>query len=149
MGKRKKGRSKKPKHAAIPRPVKKPAVHAEPADPKTVNPLWSFREFDDYGEWSSGQQRPAPFRKIAGKLKSFEHMTVSMVRSNSHKHRVQGFCPDAQERLRQLRREDYGELWSLHLTGKQRLWGVWDRNTFSVIWWDPEHKVYPVKRRGT
>ncbi|MFH8892980.1 hypothetical protein [Streptomyces sp. NPDC017949] len=37
----------------------------------------------------------------------------------------------------------------LRFQGKQRLYGFFDGNTFHVVWWDPEHQVYPSTKRKT
>ena len=41
------------------------------------------------------------------------------------------------------------ELVSLRLSGKQRIYGIQDRGVLLLLWWDPDHKIYPVKKKGT
>jgi hypothetical protein len=55
----------------------------------------------------------------------------------------------ARQRLLTLRRDDIDVLWELHLTGRRRLWGTREGAIFSVLWWDPEHQVYPSHLRRT
>ncbi|HJQ01144.1 MAG TPA: hypothetical protein VJ851_06065 [Jatrophihabitans sp.] len=54
--------------------------------------------------------------------------------------------PDAQRRAQERYPDDHDRIHSLHLTGAKRLWGIQNQNEFSVIWWDPDHDVWPTKR---
>lgn len=41
--------------------------------------------------------------------------------------------------------EIFGEtLFRFRLSGVKRLWGYREGATFHVVWWDPNHKVYPT-----
>ena len=33
--------------------------------------------------------------------------------------------------------------------GKQRLWGFLRAGVFHVLWWDPEHQIYPSWEKHT
>lgn len=39
--------------------------------------------------------------------------------------------------------KDY--LWTYHLNGEHRIWGILIDNTFYLLWNDPEHKIYLLK----
>jgi hypothetical protein len=42
--------------------------------------------------------------------------------------------------------ETFGdEIFRFRLGSKRRLWGFRKERTFHVVWWDPEHKVYPTE----
>jgi hypothetical protein len=41
-----------------------------------------------------------------------------------------------------LKLDDIEELYRFRFTGTQRIWGIRDRRTFRVLWWDPDHQVY-------
>lgn len=41
------------------------------------------------------------------------------------------------------------EVMSLRLTGKKRLFGTMSQNVFSIIWYDPEHKICPSIKKHT
>lgn len=47
----------------------------------------------------------------------------------------------AQKRLRELKKDDLDNLYSLRLTGKKRVWGIKNNNILRILWWDPEHQV--------
>jgi hypothetical protein len=52
-------------------------------------------------------------------------------------------CPEAQERLRALKLDDFEMLYSFRVTKRKRLWGIRVDHTLFILWWDPEHLVYP------
>ena len=56
------------------------------------------------------------------------------------------FRREAKARLAQLRLDSYDILYSLAITGRQRVWGIMieETGTFQLLWYDPEHTVYPV-----
>jgi len=57
--------------------------------------------------------------------------------------------PPAQRRLDDLGIDDTGTLYQLKIPGgqgKQRLWGIRQENVFQILWWDPNHTVYPLNK---
>jgi hypothetical protein len=75
-------------------------------------------------------------------------MTGSGNKAQHRKHHDQGISTlvtEAQECLSGPRYEEMGsEVFRFSLSPLCRLWGFEHRGTFYVVWWDPEHKVYPV-----
>jgi hypothetical protein len=56
----------------------------------------------------------------------------------------------AQQRLVDLNLDDQTALWRLRLTGTARLYGLmYDDAVFHVLWWDPDHKVWPSRKKHT
>jgi hypothetical protein len=52
--------------------------------------------------------------------------------------------------LRDRELDDVDELFSLRMGGaKKRIYGIRDRGTLQVIWWDPEHEIYPTEPKNT
>lgn len=52
---------------------------------------------------------------------------------------------DAQKRVTELGHDErFDELARFRLNQKQRLWGFERDGVFYLLWWDPEHKVYPT-----
>jgi hypothetical protein len=72
-----------------------------------------------------------------------------VTRFGNHKMDVGLLEKDARDRLVELRLDDLDELWSLRLSAQERVWGVITLNVFSLLWWDPEHTVYEVKKKHT
>lgn len=56
---------------------------------------------------------------------------------------------EAQSRLREIGNDDIDTLISLRLSGKRRVWGIRTGSTLSILWWDPEHRVCPSKKKHT
>jgi len=40
-------------------------------------------------------------------------------------------------------------IFRFRLNGEQRLWGFRRSRTFHIVWWDPEHRVYPSEKKRT
>jgi len=50
-------------------------------------------------------------------------------------------------RLREIQRDDLDMLVEFHIQGKVRFWGARRGNVCHLLWWDPEHGVWPSKRQ--
>jgi hypothetical protein len=55
----------------------------------------------------------------------------------------------ARDRLVELSLDDTAELYSLHVNGRQRIIGIRDRQVLKILWYDPDHQVYPSRKKGT
>ena len=58
-------------------------------------------------------------------------------------------CSKAQARLQALKIADTDTIYKLRIASKPRVWGIKQAATLKVIWWDPEHTVYPVAKGHT
>lgn len=78
-------------------------------------------------------------------------MTLHEITNNgdSHNIEVNQIVKDAQRRLEEIRQADVDELFSLRLSGKERIWGIVDRNIFKILWWDPKHEICPSAKKHT
>jgi len=56
---------------------------------------------------------------------------------------------DALDRLRKIKQDDVEALVSLHLSGKERVWGIRQGEVLKVLWWDAEHLVCPSLKKHT
>ena len=90
--------------------------------------------------------------EIRCKLGGFEGQTwgdiIMKSQNNHHFMPLPKICVDAQAHLNALRLEDTDALFSLRLSGVQRIWGILDNGVLLLLWWDPFHLVYPVPRGG-
>lgn len=87
---------------------------------------------------------------IIGKLKAFERSTWPEIeRAGSHFIEVSAIIRDAQRRLEALKLDDTSDLFSLRLSGTERLWGLRSNDVFSLLWWDPDHQVCPAQLKHT
>lgn len=54
-------------------------------------------------------------------------------------------CEQAQQRLAKSKLDEvFDEFFRFRLDGKTRLWGFERSGVFYLLWWDPDHSVYPV-----
>lgn len=114
-------------------------------------PVWCIEYLESDGPWNwkclDGQ---VFFSEILPKVKNFEKMFwKDILNRNSHEVNVSQISDEAQKRLSKLKLDDVDTLVSLRLTGKQRIWGIRVENIFKVLWWDPEHQVYPSNLKYT
>ena len=56
---------------------------------------------------------------------------------------------EAQNRLQEIELDEVEELYQLQLSNKGRIWGIRHRQIFDLLWWDPEHTVYPTEKKRT
>lgn len=143
--------AKKPKSEFKPALSKTPIAIA-PVDYSNLRVQWSFQKFDNES-WHDEQYTRTPFHEIADHLKSFESRTWKEIRHQSRKHdhpiEPAQIIARAQERLQVVTRGQYEELWRFRFTGACRIWGVRIQQIFYVLWWDPQHKIYPTDLRNT
>jgi hypothetical protein len=148
-----KGRPR-PSHRAqqkgIPLPARRPMLPGSDTSGQRLS--WRFCHVDHEGPWAFDGVGPETMRLIMGKLASFETMT-----------RAEAFCghpgkdydvadiptPEALLRLEMLGIGDMTRIARLQLTGQQRLYGFLVNAVFHIVWWDPEHQIWPSKKKNT
>jgi hypothetical protein len=145
-----------PKHDASLRPgeVRRPLT-----DPALVGeayphrPLWKFGGIDMEGQWGWRTASAQQIEGILGRCCSFESMTWREIEQKRGKHRphnhpmpISQISRDAQARLRTIERDDEDGLYSLRINNLSRIWGFRRGHVFHVLWWDPDHTVYPIDR---
>lgn len=69
-------------------------------------------------------------------------------RKKHHSQSIDTVVKHAQKRLETTNMISEGEeeLFRFRLSGTQRLWGFRSGSLFRMIWWDPEHRVYPTEK---
>ena len=119
---------------------------------------WTAREIDDVNGAKAGRRWDLNASETMELLKFLDELThktwgeweseMSNGRQRHHDHAVTDLTPVAQDRLRQLD-ENEERIFRFRLKGKCRLWGFRSGDLFRVLWYDPEHSVYPVSKRHT
>lgn len=143
---------KTPVVAQEPSAGKKP-VALPPKEVAETHISWRFSKMDMTGEWSWKKLDRATLEAVRLKLSEYEKKTwaESYSKKGAGVKQVQtaGIVPAAEERLRRLQLDDAPGLWEFRLTGTQRVWGVRIGEVCYLIWWDPNHTVWPssTKRR--
>lgn len=143
--------------AMAPVAEKKPRAGANPASIFEMMMTWTEANADRQGAWPWGQEREwgeAVWNEaIHPKLKDWEKLKWQEIdifsTRNGHKMHhsmdVDEICEDAQLRLMELGHS--GEsIFRFRMGGKPRLWGFRIVADFQILWFDPEHKIYPVDK---
>jgi hypothetical protein len=121
---------------------KKPRIMGQPTlGDKHV--VWRFSGADQAGPWGWGTAWPDSIGEIVRKLKEFETLNYLSIVS------LDRIVPEAFKRLRDINKDDTESLHGWHIKGKQRLWCIEHEGTMCVLWWDPEHQVYPTPKKYT
>lgn len=129
----------------------------EAIDDLTIS--WHVGVIDRDGPWGppseygwNGIDKQIIFDVIIPKMKSFETMRWGDVigmgpRKPFHSTPTAGLCPRAQKRLRKINMDDTDSLFSVKFGSRERMWGIKTGNTLKILWWDPEHEVYPTPQQ--
>lgn len=144
----------------VKKPVRKenPSVKKQPHErnhlPDANNrPAWKFSLFDPEGPFGDGHDkldRSTVVDEILPKLRSFESMTwTQIMQSGSHPISCDRLCKEAKDRLEARSLDDNDEVFSLRLSGRNRIFGIRQTDCLQILWWDPDHKVCPSQLKHT
>lgn len=134
----------------IPKTKKVPKA-ADPEIGETGPLSWKFRNTDNGGPfpWSKLSD-PEKIAEVIGKLREFEGKNWDDIKkTGSHPIPTYQLVKSAQDRLQQLKLDEFDELMSFRLTGANRAWAYRlpeQQNIMRLLWWDPEHQVYPTEK---
>lgn len=134
-------------------PLRRKAPHiAENVDAlATLTFKWRMSEpYIDYDheEWGWGQVEIRQFfQYLLPRLQDYETMTWNEItqRTSCHPIGVSRICSAAKRRLQEIH-PDIDTLHQIDMRQPCRLWGYRDRQTLYIIWHDPNHSVYPLKK---
>jgi hypothetical protein len=109
-------------------------------------PMWRIGSLDVEGPWGWHDASGDHLRQILDRLKCFETMTWSEIENAKSCGTIEiaAVCPEAQSRLVELRRDDVDVLYKLRVTSAGRVWGIKTGAVLELLWWDPDHTVYPM-----
>ncbi len=142
---------KKARKAETPHSSKTPRIDPSLKPSIDDSPVWRVSTLDMDGPWGwENIDKTHFFKRILPKIQNFESMMwKEILGRDSHPVNVEQISKAAQKRLTELRLDDFQTLVSLRFTGKERLWGVKSQNILKIIWWDPNHEVYPSLLKHT
>ncbi|GII65376.1 hypothetical protein Skr01_54610 [Sphaerisporangium krabiense] len=115
---------------------------------------WRFCHVDRDGPWSFDKVDAGTMHEVLDKLAHFETMTVNEIFNHGEepgKHYDVADLPNptSRERLAELHLTDMTKISRLRLGGTLRLYGFLQGNCFHIIWWDPDHEIWPSHKRNT
>lgn len=134
---------------------KNAALSSAPESITHKKPIWKLGFLDLNCSWGfTTQGSKEDFVRVIEKLKNFEKQTwgeIDRNKKNNHSSPISGMSYAARKRLNDLNIDarDQVVLYSLRLTGKERIWGIREGSEFYFLWWDPEHVVYPSQLKHT
>ncbi|QWR76740.1 hypothetical protein [Candidatus Magnetomonas plexicatena] len=146
----------KPKRKEKPSGKKKPNSDPanSPASIKQKMPVWRIGMIDFEGNWGWGKLNSMyDIKTILCKLKDFETMTWGEIEKKitrkgtpaNHLISVDKICREARDRLREIKLDDYDNIYTLRFSGKERLWGFREAEILHILWWDNDHSVYQIQ----
>jgi hypothetical protein len=96
--------------------------------------------------------RPSDREKTNAR-REYEAKTWSqkLIKEAYRNHRIEChmLCKEAQDRLAELGVDDVEQLVSYHLSARESVWGILNHNVLDLLWWDPDHLVYPAFKQHT
>lgn len=112
---------------------------------------WRLGMIDFDGPWCWTKLTADLKKEVYRKLAQYERRSWKELNNRNDKAiSVANLPVKARTRLQELELDDSdGALWELHLTGEQRVWGIRRGDIMHLLWWDPDHKVYPTKKKHT
>jgi len=154
------------------RDKKKPKKKIDPIEGKSVrvspqtNPenyhkkkiTWGFGLLDRDGPFGWSNVAPGLlWETIWPFLKSLETMTIAEILrasggrgagggNNSHNVPVGDLSQEANKRLGAIGMDDLEEMFSLRISGKQRILGKLEGNILKIMWFDPDHGASKTKK---
>lgn len=140
---------------------KKPGLKAEPParnvrtshDPDAVRqlaPVWSFRWLQRQGPWGWENISRTDLLSVVERLQSLETMTWAEIDDlpSCGFMLTSKLSKTAKDHLVETRRDDVEQLYKLRVDSGSRIWGIRQGEKFRILWWDPEHTVYPMDVAG-
>ena len=144
MRRKRAGRNRNPKRTK--KPVSVPIVSTQ-----TKKLVWKVARIDDNSPWGWNQITCPDFlRNIWDKMRNFETMAWSEILGRHHHAiAVNDIIQPAQNRLEQLGYDDQAELVSFRLSNTERIWAIRSGEEAFLLWWDPNHEIYPSALKHT
>lgn len=126
---------------------RQPVVERSVETAKQGHAVWQFNTRDTQAwTWEN-----ADYTSLLPKLADIERRGFKEIRSRGRTRGEHHFIPrgslepEAERRLKQRCLDDVDEVFSIHIAQKSRAWAVvYADHIACLLWWDPEHTVYPV-----
>jgi hypothetical protein len=156
-------KGKQPKIAVTPpAPNKHPTQKEKVLGKKTVpnyleaslkpldrSPVFRFSLVDLEGKWGWHNVTAHNLRLALQRLKACESQTWKEIEGDkNHLIPFHKICLDARKRLEELNYDDFDGLFSIRVTQVYRIWGFRSDHVLQLLWYDPEHSVYPMNIKG-
>lgn len=145
-------KSKRARRKENPSLSKTPRAAEEP-DFWDSNPSWQIGALQVHGPFGWGDIGEKKLLEIREKLASLETITWREIlikgKKQHHMIRVAALPKENQKRLRETGQHDIDRLVSLRMSGRERVFGILNKASLRLLWWDPDHQVYPSRKKHT
>jgi hypothetical protein len=132
---------------------KHPKIAQEPQSIMELRPSWRLSNMRMQAPFGWDSISRDDMKQVIDHLKSLESMTWSAILVGAKKHNhtcdVGGMCKAARECLTRDWQGGADEALSIRLSGKKRIWGILEGPILYLLWWDPDHDVYPSLLKNT
>jgi hypothetical protein len=140
---------KNPQFAPLIEGKKEPKT-VERIDFLTLKAAWRVKNIqlvDPYG-WQQLTLKDICY--IREKLSAFESMTWGDIfvkdKKRNHSIPVNEFrCEQARRWMKRNMKEQL-ELWTIRLSGAERIWGIFSEGAYQIVFWDPNHLIFPTQQ---
>ncbi len=126
---------------------------------ENIVPTWMFDKIDRNGKFAFDiKRKDFDHYEFLDKMLSYATMTWSQLRKQTHddgksKHHyleIDKLSKEARDRLTAMRLEENSDqIFSIALRNKLRVVGLKDNDKFHILWYDPQHDIYPSTKRHT
>ena len=114
---------------------------------------WRFKHVDHDGPWGFDRMTGAELRSLMKSLAEFELMTMNEAFKGGYPGKDYDIeeipTREARERLDAIGLADMTKISVFRLGGTPRLYGFRCGNVFHVVWWDPDHVIWPSRLKHT
>lgn len=143
----------KPRASVIPSGKVRPRAQFTPPDPDQKL-LILFSKLDLESPWCLTGITQQDHLNLLRQVRDYETMTVHEVfaglQQRGQKYPLESLPnSDALARLAEVKLDDRDEIVRLRITGEQRLYGFLEGQRFYALWWDPNHEIWPSKKKHT
>jgi len=136
---------KRAKIVETPEPLKRPKWRDDPQIDGSGPLSWRFSICDREGPFR-WELTPDDAHSVMARLAEFETKTWAEIEATgSHRIECQSLDKPARDRLVEIGQDDLDELMSFRMNGACRVWCIADNALMRVLWWDPQHQVYPTE----
>ncbi|WP_017306277.1 hypothetical protein [Spirulina subsalsa] len=150
-------KNKQPKVRKTPQAEKIPKRAIDPNIYAQHKACWAFSSMDCGDNFGWDKATYDDLKEIRDVLWNLETMTWNEIFLDAKKQhhscdvdfKAKKPSSIACKRLKEINMDDQDKLWSIRLSSKKRLWGILDRGVFYILWWDPNHQVYPSTLKRT
>jgi hypothetical protein len=145
--------SKTPRAGVNVAPGKTLRVAQEPQSIMEVRPSWRLSNLRMKGPFGWDSIDRDDMKQVVAHFKSLESMTWSdiLVAGRKHNHHcdVGGMSREAQTCIEEDWQGGADDVLTIRLTNRKRVWGILEGPIVYLLWWDPDHDVYPSLKKHT